>query len=415
MEPLAGDSHEFGATPREELIEEILRLRADLQRREDEARATAKRKTRLGVFMARVGLRTFTGAQLYEKGVEAWDAWSAWLRSGVTGAWPEPPTRDFVAALLARFTRIGIIFLVFAALPVVVTMLQLLVLSRQNELIRQQTELAESARRSALVFEQSSILDEIDEELDSFAVQSGDSTKVRLTPRLEGRIVALSRSLRPYRYLDGDRLTEEPRSPERGQLLMALANSQIDLSLILHDADFSFADLPGTTLIDVDLGRTVSARRVAAGSLVGANFRSSYFNSVSFRGADLSSSQFHRSLLFGMNFESSNLDSADFTGAHISDADFTSANLFGAHFTGATITSSKFDSVNVSETDFKNAALRDVRFVPQRESPDGLRAQARQLCRARYMGNSQFSSALLTEMRTDDSCARKLLGAIAIQ
>src|SRR5688500_2721454 len=110
----------------------------------------------------------------------------------------------------------------------------------QNKRVEQQTFLAESNRRAALVFELSNILDKIYEELDSTVTfQRGNNNvvvsemsgeKTKLTDKLEARIIGVSRSLKPYRYLDEEgELIPRPLSPERAQLFVSLASSNVVL------------------------------------------------------------------------------------------------------------------------------------------------------------------------------------------
>jgi uncharacterized protein YjbI with pentapeptide repeats len=406
--------HKSDGRSREELRAEILRLEAELQRQAEAAQTTAKRWASFRLFTAWVGARAFAGSQLYQKSVDAWNAWSTWLRSGISAPWPESATRDFAAALLARFTRVGVVVLVFAALPLVVALLQLNVLNRQNKLIHLQTELAESARRSTLVFEQSSILDEIDEELD--ALPNGVATgNVFLSPRLEGRIVAFSRSLRPYRYLDGDQLTRAPLSPERGQLLLALINSQIELSSMVSQADFSYADLSGinfrapawSATSRGNRAPTPSSYRLLRIDLSGASFRSSTIGSLLFESSRLPKSTFQNSFVYSTVFAEAQLDSANFSHAVIRGSRFISVGLSGADFTSASLLGVTFVETDFSNAIFDDARLRHVRFEDERER--SWDADALQLCRARAFSNVTMPTALLEEMQKNKACARKLV------
>lgn len=399
MEQNISDVSSLEGQSQKALLEEIERLRTVLQRLEQEAQKRAKRRTRIGLFVSRVGLRTFSGSQLYLKTVHLWDAWSAWMRSGGTSPWPESPTRDFAAALLARLTRVGLVFVVLASFPFIITLMQLVVLARQNELIDQQTELTESARRSALVFEQTAILDKIDEEMGSRSLADTDSGNPRLSSRLEGRIVALSRSLRPYRYLDGNELTPIALSPERGQLLMALMNSQIDISHILTEANFEYSDLPGIRFRNFDLGQermvvseilmldTALVLTPAVISLSGSNFRVSRLNNGSFK----------RVRLVG----------ADFRGAQLTSIDFEDAQLIGADFSYAKLRGVNFKDANLEHTVFEGATIIYATINSSR-SNDDVRTLGARLCRASSIANSRISKALLAEMATNPECAPKL-------
>ncbi|HEY0016900.1 MAG TPA: pentapeptide repeat-containing protein [Longimicrobium sp.] len=386
----------------EALSNEIHRLRAALHKLEHEAQLRARRRSRIGFFVSKASLRTFAGSQLFRKTVDLWDAWSTWVRSGGGGPWPESPTRDFAAALLARFTRVGLTFVILASLPLIITLLQLIALTRQTELIDRQTELAESARRSALIFEQTAILDKIDEEMGSLTV--ADSGKPRLSLRLEGRIIALSRSLRPYRYLDGNKLTPIALSPERGQLLTALMNSQIDMSHVLTQANFQYSDLPGIRFRDFDLGQkmmVVSKMTVLADStiilradeisLAGSNFRSSLledgsFKLVRFEGAD---------------FRNASLNSVNFEEAKLTGASFSYATLIGVNFTDANLQHAVFEGARMINTTINLGRHNEVRTLGAR------------LCRASSIESSLISAVLLTEMATDSECAQKLRNNVA--
>jgi len=97
-------------------------------------------------------------------------------------------------------------------------------IEHQNKRLDQQTNLQEAERRSSLVFLFSNIMDAIDSEL-----KDSLNKKDTLSKQLIGRIIALSTRLSPYRYLtEGDTLISHPLSPERGQLLVNLVESDLD-------------------------------------------------------------------------------------------------------------------------------------------------------------------------------------------
>lgn len=387
----------------EALNNEIQRLRATLQKLEHEAQLRAKRRSRIGAFVSTIGLRTLAGSQLFRKTVDLWDAWSAWMRSSGGVPWPESHTRDFAAALLARFTRIGLTFVVLASLPLIITLLQLIALTQQTKLIDQQTELAESARRSALIFEQTAILDKIDDEMSSLTVAEADSSKPRLSPRLEGRIIALSRSLRPYRYLDGDNLTPLALSPERGQLLTALMNSQVDMSGILTQANFQYSDLPGIRFRDFDLGQKLMA--VSQIKIIG--------DTIILRADEISlaRSNFRSSLLEDGSFKLVRLELADFRNADLSSINFEEAKLGGANFSYATLTDVNFTDANLQHTVFEGAKMINTTINLGRHNE--VRTLGARLCRASSIERSLISAALLTEMANNSECAQKLRHNVA--
>lgn len=221
----------------------------------------------------------------------------------------------------------------------------------QNAKIDVQNHLAEAQRRSSLMFELTSILDQLAE-----LKASGDGF-VAPDPVLEGRIRALSASLRPYQYLavrgvtdpvadppdpstpttggvlarlwgfvwpddSGPVLMNRALSPERGQLLVTLVSARVrvDYSTI----DLSGADAPRAQLVDSSIEGAI---------LVGSNLR----------GADLTNAKLNM-----VNLEAADLREADLSGVQIHGGreghleagaicDFTGALLGKAKFVGAEI------------------------------------------------------------------------------
>ena len=172
-----------------------------------------------------------------------------------------------VAAAIVRRISWGLILgALCATLPLILTIQQNTLISRQNELIAQQNQLSEASRRAGLMYELTSILDKIDKEMDAAnieraamnvkqrhtqeykdeehkrranrrSIQPRDREKYQFSERLAGRIVALSRSLSPYRFLERDgQTTPRPLSPERGQLLLSLLETGADLEELNHVA-----------------------------------------------------------------------------------------------------------------------------------------------------------------------------------
>ncbi len=222
-------------------------------------------------------------------------------------------------AWLGAVLSFTVTFAIFLA-----TLMQVQRLEEQNRLIRQQNHLAESQRRSALIQELSNILDEVDEELDESRIvtapasthpatasaHSESDKEVSLSPQLTGRIVALSRSLRPYRYLNPDTGEEAAKalSPERGQLLISLVNSRINLTEIrVAGGDFSRADLQEAYLI----GAPLENLRMAQADLTLANLGAARLDYTDLRGA----------ILVAANLSGASLGETDLTEADIRYAD----------------------------------------------------------------------------------------------
>lgn len=210
---------------------------------------------------------------------------------------------------------------------------QLVLFNAQNEKIEQQTFLIESQRRNALIFELGNVLDAIKEETDF-------GKKKEISDQLIGRISALSRSFKPYRYLRGNSLSKE-LSPERAQLLIALLESDLNstvLDKIYAKSDFTKSDLEGAKLSKSYLTKI----DLSYSSLINANLSEANLNQANLFSCDLSNADFFLSSMVGTN-----LYSVKANKAHFSDADLRYATLVSADFKGAVMRSTKLDSATV--------------------------------------------------------------------
>lgn len=154
-----------------------------------------------------------------------------------------------------------------------------------------------------------------------------------LSPVTTARVAALSRSLRPYRYLtDSGDLTPAPLSPERAQLLASLVAANVDmLEVAVSGADFSSADLMGAVLTEAALPRV----NLQNADLRNADLGLSVLSGTILRGADLRGADLRHAFLFGTNVTTlkahrSNADPGNF----IPPADLTDARLDGARVCG---------------------------------------------------------------------------------
>ena len=223
-------------------------------------------------------------------------------------------------------------------LSLLVAALSLLTLRSQNETIREQSYLMESARRSAFGGELNQVLDKVDEELADKS-KADELPPYQLSPYLEDRIMVLSRSLQPYRYLQEDDLIASPLSPERGKLLVYLVTSRfVKLSDgILENSDFSRADLAGKNLESDSL----NLKNI---NLQDANLQDASLRSVRLRGArlqrahlqqaDLSFVDLQDATLEQANLEGAILEYAKFLGTNLADANLTNAHLMNADLLG---------------------------------------------------------------------------------
>jgi len=199
--------------------------------------------------------------------------------------------------------------------------------AKQNEKIDNQIQLEESNRRGALIVMMSNVMDEVAEELKT----DWNNDKLRnLSPHLIGRISALSQSFRPYRFWQDSMLIERPLSPERGQLLLALVNSDLD--------SLTYVNIYKKTI-----------------------FRNSYLNEAILGRAklyrvDLSSSDLSEAKLHGAKLIGANLSKANLSGAQLYDADLIIAKLEGADLRKVKLKNTRFipSTLNEAKVDSKN-------------------------------------------------------------
>jgi len=209
-------------------------------------------------------------------------------------------------------------------------------IEKQNEHIDQQTYLQEADRRSALVFRMDNTWNEVDRELKT---DVGRPRIRDLSPELITRIVTLCEMLRPYRYLQGGVLSASELSPERGQVLITLANSNLDtftLKAIFEKGNFRFSDL------------------------VGVNFRNAFLKGAALDHAALNQSLFSKANLAEANLSKAKLLQADFTGAMLERTDFSDAELKQATFYNARLWRANFSKANLRQARFTSADLREA-------------------------------------------------------
>lgn len=285
-------------------------------------------------------------------------------------------------------------------------------LTRQNQLLQnqnyrldQQTYLQEADRRSSLIFLMGNLLDAMDRELKEDIGLPG----VRdLSPQIIGRVVALSKSLRPYRYLETDSLIPRELSPERGHLLISLVNSQIDnssLRRIFQYSDFSSADLKdvvlsgeylsginlnhadlrGATLDETDLSRAdLSGADLSDAVFARANLKEARFRQAIMTNAYLESADLTQANLYGASMRSANLSGAKLRQAHFTQADLSEANFFGAVILRTGFDQATLDSAKVGEYDWiaqlpamGQDSVRGLKYLMETYQVDSVRTQLR--------------------------------------
>lgn len=207
-------------------------------------------------------------------------------------------------------------------------------IENQNYSIQKQTFLIESGRRSSQVFIMGDVLSDINKELNN-----EKNTKRILSNALVGRIISLSRAMKPYKFLEGDSLIKKPLSPERGQLLISLLESKIDSAFfrnrILTRCEFTNSDLSNSDL------------------------SGEYFSGVNFKGSNFSNSNFRKATFEGVNFNESNLVNVDFNKSSLQFSSFRHANLEGSDFNPLRFDGTDFEGANLKKAIFNTMSLSD--------------------------------------------------------
>lgn len=247
---------------------------------------------------------------------------------------------QYAVSIFATLRAFGF---VFGAATVAVSAAILVATLMQVDRLDSQNQLAEASRRSALINELTAILDEIDEEIDASGTSEEELGVVNegqagqgpgfvtngftLSGRLVWRIIALSRSLRPYRFLEDKNLSERAFSPERGQLLVSLVASGVDLTEIFRGGDFEAAYLKGAELSNVNLRDTkLSNSNLRYANLITSDLSECSCRDVDFRDTVMASVQLKDADLTGSIFQNARIPHSNF----FSGAKLDSVNLDGA-------------------------------------------------------------------------------------
>jgi uncharacterized protein YjbI with pentapeptide repeats len=217
----------------------------------------------------------------------------------------------------------------------------------QNQKMSEQTALMASTRRSNALVLMTSLFDRIDEELKSNATRT-------LSDETIARIIALNHSFQPYRYLQGDTLSDKKLSPERGQLLLLLSTLNIDSSSfnqIKRQTSFFAADLELATLSGVDL---------SGADLREANFKDADLSAANLSGADLGEACFWRANLKEADLSQANLEKADLKWADLSGADLREADLDVVDMTSARMTKVDLRNAVMTYADLSGVFLNEA-------------------------------------------------------
>lgn len=293
------------------------------------------------------------------------------------------PTRPTLANLgghvLYRLTRLGLLALLLALIPIWLLWQQNVKIDIQNERINIQNHLIEAERRSSLVFLMSNILDKVDNEISEQRTQK-DSI-FSLSPPLINRIVALSRAFQPYQKLKEDTLSNKLISPERGQLFVSLMGIQLDS--ITQNTIVEKGNFENAVIKDISL----KYKKFRLANLDGADFEKGILDSTNLSGASIEEANFYNAELNYINFEhtildgsnlhyaklnhaflertwlnNANLEKATLTGAYLKRAQLKNANLVGAILKNAMLLLANLEGADLSGANLKFANFTDAKL-----------------------------------------------------
>jgi uncharacterized protein YjbI with pentapeptide repeats len=216
-----------------------------------------------------------------------------------------------------------------------------------------------------------SMLEDIDKELKRNSGRTLSDTTI-------ARMTALSSVFKPYKYMQGDSLSEQACSPERGQLLQALVLMNIDsgtFTRIKQNTLFAGADLRGMNLKGLNLsginlnkanlnGADLSDTNfkgadLGAANLWGANLNRANLSNINLKRADLRWAQLNETNLKLANLNGANLSNAQLIKADLTDATFQRAQSVGALFNDAIMKSIDFAGTNLTKANLSNVELSE--------------------------------------------------------
>ena len=332
---------------REELISRVRDLESKLDAERDE------RQQRVDVARSWIS-RMVMGSNLYKATQSGWAAWERWAFDSDRSVWPREETRDFMAALVARLTRVRTLSLLVALLPTLLILVQVWILVQQNTILERQNGL--------FAFEQ---VDNFKQRLAQDRTEAtwriSYSTVAAIADFAEEQPRVVTNALTPL-LLDAD------GSVAAGALLAFYA---IDPDREILGARATYVDFEDVTLNEA---------RLPEANFNHARFFNVRFDEADLRRANLNDTDLGGSFFIDVNLEDASLLSAKFDGADFSNADLQNADLRSADLEGAILTGANLAGANLRGirnwrrlADISGASIRDVR-----NAPEGFRAWALQ-------------------------------------
>lgn len=266
---------------------------------------------------------------------------------------------DLLSSIIIRLTRVGFLLILTAVLPSILLIFQTYYLGKQNTLITgqsemfkqqnkrldQQTYLQEAERRGQTLLIMDNMLKEISTDVSRSSANAIDDATA-------GRLISLSKMLKPYKYLENDSLISRVTSPERGYLLVSLLETGINLNTtarsrsngrLIERLDFTYAELRNLSLKGADLIQI---------DLSNADLRNSSFNGIDFEKANLQNTWLHETNLTYASLKEANLEHAVLQNAILDYANLQNANLSSTDLRNVTLVKTK-----LLDADFTNARV----------------------------------------------------------
>lgn len=285
-------------------------------------------------------------------------------------------------------------------------------IAEQNRSIEAQIEQGEAQRSTSIVPEILEIGALVGAEVQALA-QAGNNSPViaDLSAPLRARLVAASNAARPYRYLrtpladlddglimksgllrrsdlaasalardeiaalggnapvfEGEQrgeLSDRPVSPERGQLLSLLTTMGITDLGNLAFADFSFAEVRGSSFSNLQMRSAVLRfADLDRQMVIASNFDGANLEHARFRNARLSFDSFGSTTILGLDYtKPTEIAGTDFSGAIIDNTSFSGSRGFGPNFDGAVLHKVSFAPADISGATFRNTIFGTVDFT----------------------------------------------------
>jgi len=240
---------------------------------------------------------------------------------------------------------------------------------------------AEYQRQHSMIQEQGAVIDSIrsanigarmDNVLENAANELKNNSSDTLSAATIVQVADLSYSFKPYQYNKGDSLSRKKLSPERGQLLLALATMKIDsgsFAKLKRNTTFSGADLRGANLKGADLsGIDLKDADLSRADLSGANLSQADLRSVNFwganlSGANLSKANVRRSDLSWAVISNADLHKAFLNSGNLTNAQLINADLRGVDFDWSTLDGVMFNGANITGGDLHGTSMKKANFI----------------------------------------------------